>query len=200
MNRSTRRSARPRPGACRWPRARPRRLAATGLVLALGAGVNPSPAAHLAAGVAGPVAPSPVPRQDSTVQRFEVGGVTVIHRERPGDGLLAVDLYLLGGVRLATEETAGIEPLLLEASQRGTRNFPGLAALRAEVATGSRIVISAEPDWTMFGFRGISDEFESTWAVFADRVMHPELDSAGVSIARERMLTSRRAGSDDPEA
>ncbi len=138
--------------------------------------------------------------QDTSTQVYEVGGVRVIHRRTTANQLLAVDLYLLGGSRQLTERTAGIEPLLLHASERGTRGFPGPATLEAEVRTGSRIVISAGPDWTLFGFRGLATEFESTWAVFADRLMHPELDSAGVEIARARMLTSRRATADDPEA
>lgn len=137
-------------------------------------------------------------RSGEDVEVFEIDELTVIHRYVPGSGLVATNLYLLGGVRQITESTAGIEPLLLNASERGTRDYPGTAVLEAQVHTGSRFVVSSTPDWTVFGFRGLADEFERSWSVFADRLMHPVLDSTSVSIARAQMLSRRRAGSDDP--
>jgi zinc protease len=136
---------------------------------------------------------------DSLTEVYEVDGVKIIHRRVLTNDVVAVNLYLLGGARQITDSTAGIEPLLLRASERGTRNYPAMAALEAQVRTGSRMLLSAGPDWTVFGFRGLVEEFDSTWAVFTDRLMHPTLDSAAVDLARERMLTSARAAEDDPD-
>ena len=136
---------------------------------------------------------------DSITAEFEVEGIRVIHRPAWANEVVAVNLYLLGGSRQLTRRTAGIEALLLRASEYGTRAYPGERARRAEGLTGSRIVVRPDADWTVFGFHGIVSEFDSTWAVFADRLMHPLLDSTGVEVARARMLTSARSANDTPD-
>lgn len=155
--------------------------------LALG---NDAPAADLALEADQP---------DTLTYLYEVEGIQVIHRRMLTNDVVAVNLYLLGGARQVTERTAGIEPVLLRASERGTRNYPGTATLEAQARTGSRMVVSAGLDWTIFGFRSLVEEFDSTWAVFADRLMYPTLDSAAVEMTRERMVNSARSAPDDPE-
>ena len=136
---------------------------------------------------------------DSITSAFEVAGVRVIHRPAWANEVVAVNLYLLGGSRQLTPRTSGIETLLLRASEYGTKSYPGERARRAEGLTGSRIVVRPEADWTVFGFHGIVAEFDSTWAVFADRLMHPTLDSAGVEVARAKLLTAARSAGSSPD-
>jgi zinc protease len=136
---------------------------------------------------------------DSLTEVYEVDGVRIIHRRVLTNDVVAVNLYLLGGARQIDERTAGIEPLLLRASWGGTRDYPGAASVAAEVRTGSRMVVSAGPDWTIFGFRGLVEEFDSTWALFANRLMYPTLDSASVELTRSKMLRSAQAAEYDPE-
>ena len=63
---------------------------------------------------------------DSAVTtKFDVDGVTVILRRNTANEVIAANLYLLGGARQLTPTNAGIEALLLLASERGTRKFPG---------------------------------------------------------------------------
>jgi len=62
------------------------------------------------------------------------------------------------------------------------------------------VVVRTEPDWTLFGFRGIRSEFDSTWSVFASRVMHPTLDSTAVEVVRARMLRDARSRRTHPDA
>ena len=50
--------------------------------------------------------------------RFEVGGVRVIHRQTENN-LFVANLYLLGGTRMATPATAGLEAMLLDITERG---------------------------------------------------------------------------------
>ena len=145
------------------------------------------------------VTPSPPVSSQERAQVFEVDGIKIIFCRDVTRPIVAVNLYLLGGTRQITENTAGIEPLLLEASERGTRNYPGFAAQQALVRTGSQVEVSAQPDWTIFGFRGLAEQFDSTWAVFADRLMFPSLTPAAVEVARSRRLAIARATEDDPD-
>ena len=172
-----------------------------------------STAIGLAFAIAGPMAeatirnpaasPTSVPHVgplDSLTVTYDVAGVKVIHRPVATTDVVAVNLYLLGGSRQTTAAKAGIEPFLMYASEYGTKHYPGEAARRAVAHTGSWIRVSATPDYTEVAFRGIKQEFDSTWAVFADRVMHPALDSAAMEITRAQLLTSVKAERESPES
>jgi zinc protease len=102
--------------------------------------------------------------------------------------MVAVQLYLLGGTRQIDEDHAGIEPFVLLASAYGTKKYPGESARRALARAGSSINVSAESDWTVYRFDALKEEFDSTWGVFADRLMQPTLDSATIELVRQRML------------
>ena len=84
---------------------------------------------------------------------FDVSGVQVILRQSTANNVVAANLYLLGGTSQITAANAGIEPLLLEVSDRGTKTYPRAVLRRKMSALGSEIVTSATDDWTMFGIR-----------------------------------------------
>ncbi len=137
---------------------------------------------------------------DSATSSFMVAGVRVVHRRVTSNNVVAANLYLLGGTRQLTPATAGIEVLLLDASDRGTRRYTK-TALRAKMARlGSAIVVQSGADWTMFGMRSTSTGFDSTWSIFADRVMHPRLDSSEVALVRDQFAAAVAQQRDSPDA
>jgi len=137
---------------------------------------------------------------DSLTTTYEVGGVRVIHRLTPANDIVAANVYLLGGVRQINDDNAGIEPLLLEASDRGTREYAGEKVRTMLSRLGSTIVVDPGTDWTIFGLRSTRDGFDSTWSVLASRLMHPTLDSAQVKLVREQLLAAVRQRGDNPDA
>ena len=141
-----------------------------------------------------------IEQADTTTTSYEVGGLRVIHRPLAANDIVAVNLYLLGGSRQLVAKTAGVEAMLLRSSEFGTVKFPGREARLALARTGSRTFISTEPDWTLFGFYGLRSAFDETWDLFADRVMQPAFDSAGVEVVRGWMLRSARSRSNHPDA
>lgn len=136
---------------------------------------------------------------DSVTIAYDVGGVHVIQRPSFGNDVVSVHLYLLGGSRQLTPATQGIEQLLLGASQYGTASYPGDATRIAWARTGSQILLSPDDDWTLFGFRGIRQEFDSSWNVFAERVMHPTLAAHDIELVRSRLVGSIRQRKSDPD-
>ena len=136
---------------------------------------------------------------DSVTTSYMVNGVKVIQRPNAANDVVAVNLYLLGGVRQLTPATQGIEPLLLSASEYGSANYPAGALRRAWALTGSVMTISPEPDWTLYGFEGIRQEFDSSFAVFADRLMHPTLAPKSVKLASARLTTRLRQRKANPD-
>ena len=131
--------------------------------------------------------------------KFEVAGVSVILRRNPANEVVVANLYLLGGARQLTPETAGIEAMLLAASERGTRKFPGSALRQRTARLGSAISIEAGDDWTAIGLHAIRATFDSTWALMADRVIAPTLAPREVELVRDLMLTGARQRRSDPD-
>lgn len=131
---------------------------------------------------------------------FDVSGVQVILRQSTANNVVAANLYLLGGTSQITAANAGIELLLLEVSDRGTKTYSRAVLRRKMSALGSDIVTSATDDWTMFGIRATTEVLDSTWAIFASRLMEPTLDPADVSLIRTQFLSGIRQRRDDPDA
>ena len=131
---------------------------------------------------------------------FDVSGIQVILRQSTANNVVAANLYLLGGTRQVTLETAGIEPLLLEVSDRGTAKYSRTVLRRKMSALGSEVVTEPRDDWTMFGIRTTTEVLDSTWAIFSSRLMEPTLNPADVSLVRTQFLLGIRQRRDDPDA
>lgn len=184
-----------------------RRLQVAGRVAALCAlvGVPPGSAdsgrrSDRGAGLDGsrvsPVRRAPV---DTATFDYTAGGVHVIQRLTPNNEVVVAELYLLGGVMELTAANAGVEEMALRAGQYGSTRYPGALSRQAFSGTGSRWLVSSGTDWSTVGFIGIADGFDSTWAVFADRIVHPTLDSASIALVRAQMLKESRLRGLTPE-
>jgi zinc protease len=135
----------------------------------------------------------------ATTTKFDVDGIPVILRRNTANEVVVANLYLLGGTRQLTPQTAGIEAMLLVASERGTKKFPGSAQRQRTARLGSLINIEAGDDWSAIGLHAIRSTFDSTWALLADRVMAPALDAGEVAIVRDQMVTAARQRGTDPD-
>lgn len=131
---------------------------------------------------------------------FDVSGIQVVLRQSTANNVVAANLYLLGGTRQVTLQNAGIEPFLLEVSDRGTTKYPRAVLRRKMSALGSEIVTDPSDDWTMFGIRATTEVLDSTWAIFASRLMEPTLDPSDVALIKSQFLSGIRQRRDDPDA
>ncbi len=137
---------------------------------------------------------------DTNTTAFEIGGLNVILRRVTSNEVVAANLYLLGGTRQVPAEQAGLEPFLLEASERGTTAYPRERLREKMARLGSLIGVDPDHDWTTFALRSTTATFDSTWAIFADRLMRPTLDSAEVELLRGQLLSGVRQRRDSPDA
>src|SRR5579862_2192713 len=127
---------------------------------------------------------------DSTTTRFIASGIPVILRRSTSAGIATADVYLLGGTREETDETAGIEPFLLDVSERGTKHFPRAVMRRVMARLGTSIVIDPTTDWTSIGVRATPETFDSSWVVMADRLMYPTIEAADVEMVRQEYASA----------
>lgn len=153
----------------------------------------------LAAVAASPTALRAQALVDTITVAYDLDGLRVLHH-KTSKPTFAIRVYLLGGSRQLTRETAGIEALYLSASDFGTTEYPGDEARRARARTGSEISYGAGKDWSVFAGDGLREEFDSTFVLMASRLMHPSLDSTGLTVARNRLLVAARSAINSPEA
>lgn len=139
------------------------------------------------------------PAPDDNTTKYEIDGIRVIHRTTE-NSLVVVNLYLLGGTALATPATAGLEHLMLQTTERGSRKYPGDALRRALARTGSQVGVVPHEDWTIYGLRTTTDRLDSAWSIYADRLLHPTLAPDDFAFVRENLLAGVRQRGDSPEA
>jgi len=138
--------------------------------------------------------------EDPMTVAYDISGIRVVQRIDTTSEIVVANLYLLGGTRQVSVQTAGIEPLLLEATGWGTRAYPRERLRRQMARLGTSIAIDPEEDWTSIGIRATRTTFDSTWSVFASRVMEPTLDSADVELVRAQIMSTVAQRRDDPDA
>jgi len=136
---------------------------------------------------------------DSGTIAYDVSGVHVIQRFAATSEIVVANLYLLGGVRQYTPETAGLEMLLLEASERGTKSYSRDQLRRTMAHLGTTIVSAVRTDWSSIGIRATRTTLDSTWKVFASRVMEPLFDSSEVELVRAQLVAGVRQRGDSPD-
>src|SRR4051812_33498940 len=137
---------------------------------------------------------------DTATSDFEINGLHVILRRNTATDVIAANLFLLGGVQQLTPQTQGIETLLLAVSARGSRKFPG-PKLREELSRlGSEITIGASEDFSTYRMKAIRSTFDSTWAIYTDRLLSPTLLPADVELIKSQIITGLRQGDLSPEA
>jgi zinc protease len=154
-----------------------------------------------AAGPVGQPAPEGPPRAvaDTLTTEFDVNGLKVILRRNPSNDVVAASLYFLGGTQQLTKETQGIESLVLTLSERGTQRYPGAAMRQKTASLGTNIGVGASKDWTAFSMRAIRPAFDSSWALFTDRVLRPTLAPAELDLIRAQLLAAFRSQGNDPD-
>lgn len=137
---------------------------------------------------------------DTMTTKFVAAGIPVILRRVASNEVVTANVYLLGGVRQTTAETEGIEPFLLDVSERGTTHASRDALRQAIARLGTQIGVEPDVDWTAFRVQATVRTFDPTWAVMADRLMFPAIDSGGVEFVRQQYLSGVRQRRDSPDA
>lgn len=137
--------------------------------------------------------------EDTLTSSFTVDGIPVILRRNASNNVVVANVYLLGGTRQITAANAGIEPFLLSVSERGTQHYPKAVLRRKTSLLGSDFVVAPSVDWTLFGARTITTALDSTWAIFADRLMYPAIQPAEVELVRQQLLSAVQQERDDPD-
>jgi zinc protease len=137
--------------------------------------------------------------QVAQVKEFEVNGLKVLVKRRPLSPTVAAGLFIRGGVKNLTAQNAGIENFMLSAMTEGSKAFPRETLRRELARTGSSIASSSGYDFSVISLASTRQNFDRSWDIFTDIVMNPAFAQADINLAKERILTSLRDDTDDPD-
>lgn len=146
-------------------------------------------------------AAAPAPQAtDNTVDFTTTNGLKAIHRQVKGNEVIAVRIYFKGGARNINEKNAGIESVLLEVAQQGTKNFPKGLLNREIARTGTVIEAAGALDYSIVAMRCTRQHFDRSWQLLTDIVLNPLFDDKELGLVKEQFLSALRQENDDPDS
>src|SRR5712691_7152658 len=144
-------------------------------------------------------AQSVVAKQASQVTEFEVNGLKVLVKRREGSLTVAAGLLVRGGSRNITDKDAGIEALMLDVATDASASYPR-ARMRNELARMGTVLGSSENyDYSALSLTSTRVNFDRSWDIFTDVLLHPAFTKEDFDLEKERALSSLRDDSDDPD-
>src|SRR5512132_3325253 len=138
-----------------------------------------------------------VAKQAALVTEFDVNGLKVLVKRREGSLTVAAGLFVRGGSRNITAKDAGIEALMLDVATDASASYPR-ARMRNELARmGTAISSSENYDYSVLSLASTRVNFDRSWDIFTDVVLHPAFTKEDFDLEKERALSSLRDDSDD---
>ncbi|HTH50875.1 MAG TPA: pitrilysin family protein [Pyrinomonadaceae bacterium] len=137
---------------------------------------------------------------EKQITEYDVNGLKVIVKRRPGTPTVAAGLFIRGGVKALTPQNAGIENFMLDVSTEGGKQFPR-DVLRKELnSTGTTLNTSAANDYSVLALTCTKANFDRAWKLFTDVSLQPAFAADDVERVRSNILQSIAAKSDTPDS
>lgn len=138
--------------------------------------------------------------QDDLVSDFEVNGLKVIVKRRPNAPTVAAGLFIRGGARNLTPNTAGLESLMLSTATEASKKYPREVMRKELTKMASSIGAGSNEDFSVISLASTRPNFDKSWDIFTDAVMNPSFTQADFDLTRARILTALRNQSLSPDS
>ena len=133
------------------------------------------------------------------VTEYDVNGMKVLIKRRPGTPTVAAGLFFRGGVRNTSVDNAGIESFALRVAAEGSRSYPRQKLRKMTASTGTAIGAGSDYDFSVLSLACTKQSFESAWEILTDIAINPSFLPEDVERLREGLLAGLRSASDTPE-
>jgi predicted Zn-dependent peptidase len=155
----------------------------------------------------GGAAPSPVAAQAGTKGAATFsrdvlpGGLAVLIEERPGSGLVAVDVAVMAGARYETDEAAGAAQFMEQLFMDGTPSLPSRRdVLRAITSRGGDLGVDAGWETVSLSAEMASEDVDVALDVLADMLLHSTFSRDRFEAERDLILQNLVEREDHPSA
>jgi zinc protease len=134
------------------------------------------------------------------VSEFDVNGMKVLVKRRPGSQTVAAGLFIRGGSRNVTAKNAGIESLMLSVATEASQKYPR-QRMRDELSSmGTAIGSGANNDYSALTLGSTRVNFEKSWDIFVDVALNPSFTKQDVDLVKSRTVTGLQGINDDPDS
>jgi zinc protease len=141
---------------------------------------------------------SPVAAELPVVRRVLSNGMTVLVREDPGVGVVAVSLQVRAGSLFETDATAGITNFMQRVLVRGTEKRSALALAEAADELGGSLEASGEVESAELRGAAIARQWQPLLALLAEVVLEPTFSAAEIERERRLLLGQLQTRADNP--
>jgi zinc protease len=138
---------------------------------------------------------------DNVTARFELrNGLTIIIRERPSTGLVAVMTYVKAGYLDEPDETPGVAKLTGKMLLRGTATRPAAAMVNEIQKLGGVLGADTAYEKTSFYSVAPAESLGKLLEIQADLLQHPNFNPEEISREAQFVIQESRARQDDVTA
>jgi zinc protease len=134
------------------------------------------------------------------ISEFDVRGMTVLVKQRPGSETVAAGLFIRGGAQNITAANAGIESLMLNVATEASVAFPRDRFRRELASTGTTIGSGVTLDFSALTLGCARTYFDRAWALFADAALHPSFTSDDFAQVQNHMIVGLQSADDTADA
>lgn len=138
--------------------------------------------------------------QANLISDFEVNGLKVIVKRRPNAPTVSAGLFIRGGVRNITAQTAGIESLMLSTAAEASKKFPRETMRKELTKMASSLGAGSNRDFSVLSMSSTRPNFDRTWEIFTDAAINPAFTPADFTLVRDRILTGLKNQSVSPDS
>lgn len=144
-------------------------------------------------------AAAPTSSSDTTSDFTLPNGLKVIFRRVTGNEVVAARVYFRGGSRNITDKNAGIETLLWQVAQLGTKNYTKSQINREKDRLGTVLNAGGSYDFSVMASLSVQKYFDRTWNLLSDIVLNPTFNDKEVALEKEKIINGLKQEGDDPE-
>ena len=154
------------------------------------------------AALAAPPAPGPLDSFLSSVTKTTLpNGLTLLVREQPGTGVVAINTWVKAGYFHEPDEVAGMAHLFEHMFFKGSKKFPGAEQISQELAAvGGDTNAGTIYDSTNYFFVVPTEGFDRALEIMADAIAHPLFDAGELEREAEVVIEESNRKLDNPPA
>ena len=137
---------------------------------------------------------------EKLVTEYDVNGLKVLVKRRPGTPTISAGLFIRGGSRNLTPQNAGIEKFMLDVATEGGKQFPR-DVLRKEISrTATQLGSDSNRDYSVMALGSTKQNFDASWKMFIDVALEPAFAASDVERVRANIINSLRSKADTPDS
>ena len=139
--------------------------------------------------------------QKNGIKSYQIGNLTLIHKNTPNNPVVAARLYLDGGVAGVNESTEGLDQFaMLVAVNGGSQTTPKNEFNTILDGIGASVYSFSDPDYSGYGLRTLAENIDASWPLFVQSVMEPAMPEDEITFTREQQLASIANRGESPDS